>query len=113
VIFDRVLQARAKNTVEPEWEVRFEPRSYGFRPGRSCHDAIEAIFNTLRGTNAKRLWILDADLTAAFDRIEHARLLAELGSTPARGMVRGWLKAGCSSAVRGSLPLRRAPHRAG
>ncbi|MGH3924501.1 MAG: reverse transcriptase N-terminal domain-containing protein, partial [Pseudonocardiaceae bacterium] len=40
VIFDRVLQARAKNALEPEWEARFEPRSYGFRPGRSCQDAI-------------------------------------------------------------------------
>jgi RNA-directed DNA polymerase len=94
VIFDRVLQARAKNALEPEWEARFEPRSYGFRPGRGCHDAIEAIFATLCGRNAKRLWILDADLTAAFDRINHSRLLAGLGTTPARGLVRGWLKAG-------------------
>jgi RNA-directed DNA polymerase len=72
VIFDRVLQARAKNALEPEWEARFESRSYGFRPGRGCHDAIEAIFNTLHGRHARRLWILDADLTAAFDRIDCA-----------------------------------------
>jgi RNA-directed DNA polymerase len=57
VIFDRVLQARVTNAVEPEWEARFDARTYGFRPGRGCHDAIEAIVNTLRGTNAKRLWI--------------------------------------------------------
>jgi RNA-directed DNA polymerase len=71
VIFDRVLQARAKNAVEPEWEARLDARTYGFRPGRGSHDAIEAIFTTLRGKNAKRLWILDADLTAAFDHIDH------------------------------------------
>jgi RNA-directed DNA polymerase len=49
VISDRVQQARVKNALEPEWEARFEPRSYGFRPGRGCHDAIEAIFKTLCG----------------------------------------------------------------
>ena len=46
VIADRCHQARVRNALEPEWEARFEPRSYGFRPGRGCHDAIEAIFNT-------------------------------------------------------------------
>jgi RNA-directed DNA polymerase len=49
VIFDRVLQARVKNALEPEWEARFEIRSYWFRPGGGCHDAIEAIFNTCTG----------------------------------------------------------------
>lgn len=44
VLADRVQQARVANALEPEWEARFEPRSYGFRPGRGCHDAIEAIF---------------------------------------------------------------------
>ena len=75
VIVDRVQQARVKNALEPEWEARFEPRSYGFRPGRSCHDAIEAIYWTLNGKQIKRQWILDADLKAAFDRIDHERLL--------------------------------------
>ena len=42
VILDRCHQARVVNALEPEWEARFEPRSYGFRPGRGCHDAIEA-----------------------------------------------------------------------
>lgn len=55
VIRDRVLQARVKNVLEPEWEARFEPRSYGFRPGRSCQDAISAIFWTVKGRNPKRL----------------------------------------------------------
>jgi RNA-directed DNA polymerase len=94
VIIDRCHQARASNALEPEWEARFEARSYGFRPGRGCHDAIGVIYNTLNGKNPGRVWILDADLAAAFDRIDHDHLLAQLGTFPARGMVRQWLKAG-------------------
>jgi RNA-directed DNA polymerase len=94
VISDRVQQARVKNALEPEWEARFEPRSYGFRPGRGCHDAIEAIFKTLCGDRNKRRWILDADLAGAFDHIDHDQLLKRLGSFPARGAIRAWLKAG-------------------
>lgn len=94
VLRDRVQQARVANALEPEWEARFEPRSYGFRPGRGCHDAIEAIYWTLKGRRSKRQWVLDADLSAAFDRIDHERLLAHLGTFPARGLVAGWLAAG-------------------
>jgi RNA-directed DNA polymerase len=89
-----VQQCRVKNALEPEWEARFEPRSYGFRPGRSCHDAIEAIFKTLCGTRSQRRWILDADLAGAFDSIAHEPLLAAIGAFPARGMIREWLTAG-------------------
>jgi RNA-directed DNA polymerase len=94
VILDRVLQARVKNALEPEWEARFEPRSFGFRPGRSCQDAIEAIYEAGKGRNATRLWVLDADLAAAFDKIDHSHLLSRLGSFPGRGLIRQWLKAG-------------------
>lgn len=94
VVVDRVLQARVKNALEPEWEARFEPKSYGFRPGRGCHDAIEAVYQVVKGRNPKRLWALDADLAAAFDRIDHDHLLGCLGGFPARGMIRDWLKAG-------------------
>jgi RNA-directed DNA polymerase len=68
VIVDRVLQARVVNALEPQWEARFEPKSYGFRPGRGCHNAIEAIYWTLNGPSPKRLWALDADLAAAQPR---------------------------------------------
>ena len=53
VMRDRVIQARVKNALEPEWEARFESRSYGFRPGRGCHDAIQAIFSTAKGKNGQ------------------------------------------------------------
>jgi RNA-directed DNA polymerase len=94
VVVDRVQQARVLNALEPEWEARFEPRSYGFRPGRGCHDAIEAIYRTAKGKSPRRRWVLDADLAAAFDRIDHSHILRQLGSFPARGMVAQWLKAG-------------------
>jgi RNA-directed DNA polymerase len=97
VIADRVQQARVASALEPEWEARFEPRSYGFRPGRGCHDAIEAIFQAGKGgsgASPRRMWVLDADLAAAFDRIDHDHLLRQLSTFPAREMIAGWLKAG-------------------
>ena len=97
MIADRALQAVAANALEPEWEARFEPRSYGFRPGRGCHDAIEAIFQAGkggRGAGPRRPWVLDADLAGAFDRIGHDHLLSQLGTFPARELIAGWLRAG-------------------
>ncbi len=94
VIADRVQQARVSSALEPEWEARFEPRSYGFRPGRGCHDAIEAIYQVSKGSSPARQWVLDADLAAAFDRIDHDHLLRQVGTFPARELIAGWLKAG-------------------
>lgn len=61
---DRALQALVKMALEPEWEARFEPNSYGFRAGRSCHDAIEAIFEAIK---QKAKYVLDADIAKCFD----------------------------------------------
>jgi RNA-directed DNA polymerase len=94
VILDRADQARVVNALEPEWEARFEPKSYGFRPGRGCHDAIQAIYQLAKGPNPRRRWVLDADLAGAFDRIAHDHILAMLGAFPARGLIRAWLKSG-------------------
>jgi RNA-directed DNA polymerase len=104
VLMDRCHQQRVRHALEPEWEARFEPRSYGFRPGRGCHDAIAAIYNVCAGPMARRVWALDADLAAAFDKIDHDHLLAALGSFPARDMIRGWLKAGVFEAGKGFAP---------
>ena len=68
VIRDRAYQGVVANALEPEWEARFESRSYGFRPGRGSQDAIQAIYVTARGATCRRVWVLDADLKAAFDR---------------------------------------------
>ena len=89
---DRALQALVKVALEPEWEARFEPNSYGFRAGRSCHDAIEAIYISI---NQKSKFVLDADIAKCFDRIDHGALLRKLNTFPTiRRQVRAWLQAG-------------------
>jgi RNA-directed DNA polymerase len=113
VIADRCHQGRVRAALEPEWEARFEPKSYGFRPGRSCHDAIQAIYTVCRGPRAKRVWALDADLAAAFDKIDHARLLESLGSFPARDLIRDWLKAGVIEAGKGFAPTEEGTPQGG
>src|SRR5262249_11774399 len=71
VIVDRCQQARVRNALEPEWEARFEPRSYGFRPGRGCQDAIRMMHNTCSGPRAQRVWVLAGDLAAALNAWSH------------------------------------------
>ncbi|NET84027.1 MAG: group II intron reverse transcriptase/maturase [Moorea sp. SIO1F2] len=91
-IQDRALQALTKQALEPEWEARFEANSYGFRLGRSCHDAVEAIFDSI----AKQpKWVLDADISKCFDKINHEKLLKKLNTFPTmKRLIKGWLKAG-------------------
>ena len=113
VLADRCHQGRVRNALEPEWEARFEPRSYGFRPGRGCQDAIQAIYMTCKGRTAKRVWALDADLAAAFDKIDHSRLLGALGSFPARDMIRDWLKAGVFEKGKGFAPTEEGTPQGG
>ncbi|NEP27839.1 group II intron reverse transcriptase/maturase [Moorena sp. SIO3I6] len=91
-IYDRALQALTKQALEPEWEARFEPNSYGFRPGRSCHDAIQAIFTSI---NQMPKWVLDADISKCFDKINHDALLTKINTYPSmKRLIKGWLKAG-------------------
>jgi RNA-directed DNA polymerase len=73
VILDRCHQARVASALEPEWEARFEPKSYGFRPGRGCHDAIAAIYVNANGKSPKRTWALDADLASALEPSSHCQ----------------------------------------
>ena len=92
-ILDRCMQAVVKNALEPEWEAKFEPCSYGFRPGRSCQDAIARIYiNTT--PNTRKRWVVDADITGAFDNIQHDTIQDALSRFPAKGLVKAWLKAG-------------------
>lgn len=97
VIRDRAKQALCLLALEPEWEARFEPNSYGFRPGRSCHDAMEAIYIAL-GNKSKKVrykYILEADLKKCFDTINHQYLINKLNSLPEINMqVNAWLRAG-------------------
>jgi len=89
---DRAAQALLKLALEPEWEARFEPTSYGFRPGRAAHDALEAIF---KAVCHRTKYVLDADIAKCFDRIDHGALLQKLHTTPTfRRAIRAWLQAG-------------------
>ncbi len=93
-ILDRVAQAIVKNVLEPEWEAVFEANSYGFRPGRSCHDAIEQCFNKFRNNHSGRhTWVLDADIKGFFDSIAHETITNQMGSIPRGELIKGWLKA--------------------
>jgi RNA-directed DNA polymerase len=92
-VVDRCVQAMVKNALEPFWEARFEGSSYGFRPGRGCHDAITKVFLLAR-PNTTRPWVLDADIEGAFNNIGHSALGQAIGNFPARQLIQQWLKAG-------------------
>ena len=92
VMEDRAKQALVKLVLEPEWEAKFEPNSYGFRPARSAHDAISAIRNTI---NRRCKYVLDADIEKCFDQINHNALLDKLNCSPhLRRVIKSWLKSG-------------------
>jgi RNA-directed DNA polymerase len=89
---DRAKQFLLLMALEPEWEAKFEPNSYGFRPGRSCHDAQAAICQSLK---QKAKYVFDADIDSCFPTIAHNPLLDKLNTIPQfRKQIRSWLKAG-------------------
>ena len=90
-IKDRIYQNIARLALEPQWEAKFEPTSYGFRPKRNCHDAIERIFNTIGN---KKQWIFEGDFKGCFDNLNHDYILEQIKGFPAFNVVEKWLKAG-------------------
>lgn len=94
-VADRVVQAALKLVLEPIFEADFEPVSYGFRPSRRAQDAIAEIHHF--GTRGYR-WVLDADIEACFDRIDHATLLGRVRrrvkDKRVLALVKAFLKAG-------------------
>jgi RNA-directed DNA polymerase len=89
---ERAKQCLVKLAIEPQWESQFEENSYGFRPARSGHDAIEAIFLAIR---SQPKYVLDADIAKCFDKINHNKLLEKLRTYPTlRKQVKAWLKSG-------------------
>lgn len=106
-IKDRAIQALVKSAIEPEWEARFEFNSFGFRPGRGCHDAIESIFKQIR---TKNKFALDADISKCFDRIDHSKLLEKINTFPkARKQIKAWLKAGILDEGKTIFPTEGSP----
>ncbi|HEY9906567.1 MAG TPA: reverse transcriptase domain-containing protein, partial [Thermosynechococcaceae cyanobacterium] len=91
-LIERVKQMLVKLALEPEWEAVFENGTYGFRTGRGAHDAIEAIFKSIR---CKGKYVLDADISQCFDKINQERLLDKLKTFPTlRRQLKAWLKSG-------------------
>jgi group II intron reverse transcriptase/maturase len=107
---DRAKQALCKLALEPEWEARFEANSYGFRPGRSSHDAMEAIFLSLRNNSGDKdyhKYVLNADIARYFDQIDHDYLVKKLGTLPEiERQLKAWLKAGILENGMGTLQGR-------
>lgn len=81
---DRIVQTALKMVVEPIFETQFRPGSYGFRPGRSCKDALREIDRLLK---EGLTWVVDADLQSYFDSIPHDRLMALVASSISDGPV--------------------------
>ncbi|MDQ6797698.1 MAG: group II intron reverse transcriptase/maturase [Actinomycetota bacterium] len=95
---DRVVQAALKSVLEPIFEADFQPRSYGFRPGRRAQDAIAEIHHF--GSRSYE-WVLEGDITACFDEIDHPALMGKVrhrvGDTRVLRLVKAFLKAGILS----------------
>lgn len=92
IIIDRVIQSLTALALEPEWEVKFEHSSYGFRPARGCHDAMIRIYKTLN--KKRKSFVLEGDIKECFDNISHEALLSRLQDFPGCDLIAGWLKAG-------------------
>ena len=92
---DRIVQAATKRVIEPIFEADFLDCSYGFRPNRSAHDALEAI---RRGINAGYEVVLDADIKRFFDNIDHEKLLEQvhlrINDRRVLKLIKKWLKCG-------------------
>lgn len=91
-IKERAKQALVYLALSPQWEAQFEPNSYGFRPGRSVYDAIEAVRLAIF---KKPKWVLDADIEKCFYKINHTYLLEKCNSNKIiTKQLKAWLKAG-------------------
>jgi len=94
-VTDRVAQAALKLVLEPVFEADFQPCSYGFRPGRRAQDAIAEVHYF---TSRSYEWVVEADIEACFDRIDHTALMdrvrGRIGDRRVLALVKAFLKAG-------------------
>ncbi len=106
-MYERAKMTLVKLALEPEWEAVFEPNSYGSRPGRSCHDAIQQIFAAIK---QKAKFVLNADISQCFDKINHKALLGKLRTFPTMSrQIKAWLKAGVIDGSQFFQTLEGAP----
>ena len=91
---DRIVQQAVRLVIEPIFEAEFAEGSYGFRPGRGCHNALGEVDRLLKAGDT---YVVDADLKSYFDTIPHARLMARVEERISDGrvldLIRGWLNA--------------------
>lgn len=92
---DRIIQTATKIVIEPIFEANFKECSYGFRPRRNQHQALDAI---RRACNNKGLWVLDADISGYFDNINHQKLILlikrRISDRRIIKLIKKWLEAG-------------------
>jgi len=92
---DRIIQTATKIVIEPIFEANFKGCSYGFRPKRSQHQALDSI---RKACNNKGMWVLDADISSYFDNINHEKLLIlvqrRISDRRIVKLIRKWLKTG-------------------
>lgn len=89
---DRIYQNIIKGALEPQWEARFEPITYGFRPKRGCHDAMARIFLSCHWGNKR--WIFEGDFKGCFDNLKHDYIMEQIKEFPYGDLIIRWLKAG-------------------
>jgi RNA-directed DNA polymerase len=107
---DRVVQTALRNVLEPIFEARFVDQSYGFRPGRSCKDALRRVDGLLK---AGYTWVVDADIEGFFDAIDPDILLEELRREVADGavlrLIEAYLKQQVMEGSKAWNPVRGTP----
>ncbi len=77
-VVDRWIQQMLLQMLQPIFDPRFDARSFGFRPGKSAHEAVSA---AQRYVQAGKDWVVDMDITKFFDRVNHSILMARIGQT--------------------------------
>lgn len=109
VMRDRATQALIKLALEPQWEAKLDPNMYGFRPGRSCQDAIEAIYLTIF---QQPKYVLNVDIRGCFDNISHTAILKKSRAPKwMKKLIKGWLE--CGVLDKGFHPTKRGSPQGG
>lgn len=108
---DKILQRAVVMLLEPIYEVQFSDTSYGFRPGRSAHTALEALWQGTMG--CQKGWLIELDIESFFDTVDHKRLQSLIARRVGDGVIRRcigkWLKAGVMEAGQLSYPTQGTP----
>ena len=107
---DRIVQTAVRLVIEPIFEHGFAEGSYGFRPGRGCHDALREVDRLIKEGFTH---VVDADLAAYFDSIPHDALMAQVEAKVIDGgvldLIRGWLKADILKGLERWTPTQGSP----